>query len=74
MPSLPQPGPDLVLAVRACFVRRGSSLGRWCRDHGVTIQNARLALLGGWNGPKGRSMRAKIIKASGLAESTERAA
>lgn len=67
MTSLPQPGPDLVRSVRAGFVLKGTTLGRWCRDHGIVTQHARLALLGGWDGPKGRSVRNRLIAAAGLA-------
>lgn len=74
MERLPSPGPDLVRKVRAAFVAGGTTLGRWCREQGVADQNARLALLGGWNGPKGKAMRARLIRASGLEQSGERAA
>lgn len=68
MTALPPPGPDLVLTVRAGFVRKGTSLGRWCRENGYRLQNARNALIGGWNGPKGQTVRATLIAAAGLAE------
>lgn len=66
MTSFPQPGPDLVRAVRSGFVLRGTSLGKWCRENRINPQNARVALLGGWDGPKGRSVRERLIKAAGL--------
>lgn len=67
MTELPPPGPELVLTVRAGFVRQGTSLGRWCRENGYRLQNARNALVGGWDGPKGRTVRAVLIEAAGLA-------
>lgn len=67
MTSLPQPGPELVRTVRAGFVLHGTTLGRWCREHGIVTQHARMALLGGWDGPKGRNVRARLIAAAGLA-------
>lgn len=72
--AVDEPGPELVRKVRAAFVKGGTTLGQWCRENAIADQNARLALLGGWNGPKGQAMRARIIRASGLAGSGERAA
>lgn len=66
MEQLPPAGPELVRKVRAAFVMSGTTLGRWCREHKLSDQNVRLALLGGWNGPKGRAMRDRVIGASGL--------
>jgi hypothetical protein len=60
------PGLDLARQVRAGFVLQGSSLGRWCKQHGVLRQNALSALVGSWDGPKGRALRNRIIKAAGL--------
>jgi hypothetical protein len=60
------PCPELVRKVRANFVLQGTTLGRWCRENGIPRQNARDTLLGGWDGPKGRELRAKILKAAGL--------
>lgn len=64
--ALPTHGQDLVRAVRSGFVLRGTSLGKWCRENRINPQNARVALLGGWNGPKGRALRERIIRAAGL--------
>lgn len=69
--ALPPPGPDLVREVRAGFIRRGLTLTGWCRDHGIKVQHARLALLGGWNGRKGTAVRERLIAA---ANSTQEAA
>lgn len=66
MTELPQPGPELVRTVRAGFVLKGSTLGRWCRENGLYLQHIRLALLGGWDGPKGRAARARVVAAAGL--------
>lgn len=66
MHNHPTPGPDLVKRVRAGFVLQGTTLGRWCRDNKVMPQHARLALLGGWNGPKGTALRERLMAASGL--------
>lgn len=58
------PGFDLHARVRAGFLLQGTSLTEWCRTNGTHISNARGALLGTWNGPKGKAMRNKIIKAA----------
>jgi len=68
MPHLPPPGLELVRAVRAGFTAKGTTMGRWCRENGLHDQNARAALLGGWNGPKGRALRERLIAAAGLNE------
>lgn len=68
MATLPPPGLELVRVVRAGFVLNGTTLGRWCRDNQIHDQHARLALLGGWNGPKGQAVRARIVAAAGLSE------
>lgn len=60
------PGPELYAQVRAGFVRRGLSLHRWCLNNGVTRQNATLALLGGWRGPKAKALLRRIVKAAGV--------
>lgn len=64
--TTPAPSLDLHLQVRAGFVTQGSSLKRWCREQGITPSNARDALIGRWNGPKGQALRRKVVKASGI--------
>lgn len=68
MNSTPVPGPSLLLAARANFVSKGSSLSAWCADAGIDRAAARLALLGAWNGPKGQAVRHRIVSAAGLVE------
>jgi hypothetical protein len=60
------PGPDLYQHVRAGFVRQGTTLTRWCRDREMNPTNARAALAGAWNGPKGKALREELIEASGI--------
>ncbi len=60
------PGPNLYAQVRAGFVRQGTSFHRWCLDNDVTRQNATLALLGGWRGPKARALLRRIVRAAGV--------
>jgi hypothetical protein len=66
--STPAPGARLLALVRAGFVAKGTSFTRWCIENDVTRQNARTALLGGWNGPKAQALRARIVAASTTAE------
>lgn len=66
MQTISPPGPDLVKQVRAGFVLNGTTLGRWCREQHIPPQHARLALLGGWNGPKGSALRERLITVAGL--------
>lgn len=55
-----QPGPNLYAVIRARLITKGTTLNRWCQQNGVAHANARLALLGKWNGPKAQALR-KII-------------
>lgn len=64
--TTPAPGLDLHLKVRAGFVAQGTSMKRWCKDQGITPSNARDALIGRWNGPKGIALRNRLMKASGM--------
>lgn len=60
------PGPDLYLTVRAGFVTQGTSLTSWCKGRGISASNARAALAGAWNGPKGTKLREDLLEASGV--------
>ncbi len=68
------PSKDLYLKVRAGFVAQGTTLNAWCRANGHLRGNARHALIGSWDGPKGRAFRADLVKAAGLAEAVRAAA
>lgn len=60
------PSPSLLLQVRAGFVSQGSNLHRWCDENHVLYPNARQSLIGTWNGPKGKELRARLLIASGV--------
>lgn len=60
------PGPELLKAVRIAFIRRGTSLHRWCKPRGINSGNVSVALLGGWRGPKGRALAERVAKAAGI--------
>lgn len=61
-----KPGLDLLLQVKAGFVRQNSSMSRWARDNDTHVSNVRNALLGSWDGPRGRAMRSRVAKAAGV--------
>jgi hypothetical protein len=65
------PGPDLYLAVRGGFVTQGLTLTRWCNDREINPTNARAALVGAWNGPKGKALRARLIEESGISQPSQ---
>lgn len=57
-------GLDLYQKVRAGFVGKGTTLTAWAKSKGVTPQNLRSALTGGWNGPKAQSLAKQAVEAS----------
>lgn len=61
-----KPGPELYQQVRGGFIARGTTLAAWCREHGHNPTNARSALVGAWNGPKGRELRLRLAEDSGV--------
>ncbi|MBS0212335.1 MAG: hypothetical protein JSR26_04025 [Proteobacteria bacterium] len=63
-----EPSLALLRRVRAAFILQGTSLKGWCREHDIHLSNARNCLIGSWNGPAGKTMRQRLIKASGLRE------
>jgi hypothetical protein len=64
--TMPNPSLDLYRQVRGAFIAQGKSLKVWCQEHGTHLSNARSALTGNWNGPKGKAMRERLVKAAGL--------
>ena len=41
-------------------------MSAWARQHHLDPSTVRPALYGTWSGPKGRAVRAKVLKASGV--------
>lgn len=62
-------GLQLYNQIRAGLILKNTSLSVWCLAHGVKRQNVRLALLGGWRGPKADRIVRQLMKAAGLKES-----
>jgi hypothetical protein len=58
------PGEDLLREVRAGFVMQGTTFSTWCTQQGINRSSARQALMGSWNGPKGRALRTRVVKAA----------
>lgn len=56
-----QPGPVFYDVFIGYLRVMGSNLQEWCRPQGVRPTNAKLAATGGWNGPKARELRQKMI-------------
>lgn len=64
------PGQSLYATVRAGFIVRGTTLNAWCRENDVARPTVVAALMGTWNGPKGRAMRERVVVASGISGQT----
>ncbi len=66
MTKPPPPGRDLMLQVRAGLLLQNTTLSAWCRKRQVNASAVRQAIYGTWAGPKGRAMRAEVLKAAGI--------
>ncbi|SFT99970.1 hypothetical protein [Halomonas saccharevitans] len=69
-----KPGQELYQQVRGGFISRGTTLAAWCREHGHNPTNARSALVGAWNGPKGQELRRRLAEDSGVIRASQAAA
>lgn len=61
-----EPSVELVQEVRIGFIRQGTTLTAWTREQGMRISDARSALIGNWNGPKGKALRERILRAAAI--------
>ncbi len=61
-------GTRLMQEVRAAFILRGTSYTAWCRAQGIEPSQVRQAIYGTWAGPKGRAVRANVLRAAGVRE------
>lgn len=61
-----RPPEQLLKVVRANLVLRGLSFAAYCRQAGLTRQNARSALLGNWTGPKAQQTIHQIVEDLGI--------
>lgn len=56
-------GCSLYRTVKARFILSGTTLGKWCRENGVTFAWAYQCLTGRRTGPAANAMIAKVIAA-----------
>lgn len=64
------PSPELYVKVRSAFILRYTTFHTWCKEEGIHQTNAKACLIGLWDGPKGKALRARIIEASGMSVSS----
>lgn len=62
----PATGHELLARVRAGFILKHTTLAEWCRGQAIHPSAARQAIYGTWAGPKGRAVRARVLKAAGV--------
>lgn len=60
-----QPGPVFYDVFIGYLRVLGTNVKEWSVPHGVSANNAKLAATGGWNGPKARALRQKMIETVG---------
>lgn len=60
------PGKDLYTRVKSGFVLRETSFTKWCQENQVSRTAAIACLMGTWDGPKGRILRARLVSEAGL--------
>lgn len=58
---------DLLNRIKAGFVLKNTTFSTWCEANDVNRANARMAILGGWRGPKARKLVTRIKRAAGVA-------
>lgn len=68
MHSAIAPSKDLLLLVRVGFIRQGTTFTAWCNSNKINKSNARQAVLGSWDGPKGSQLRRRIVRAARIGE------
>lgn len=66
--SNPPPSADLYRRVRAGFTIKEDSFTAWCKRNKLNVSNVREAICGSWDGPKGREIRAKALRESGIGQ------
>lgn len=66
MKELHAPSKNLMQQVRAGFITQGTTFTDWCRRHQIRHTSARQAIYGSWDGPKAKTLRARIVRAAGI--------
>ena len=59
---------QLIREIRAGFILRGTTLAAWSREQGMDASLVRQAIYGTWAGPKGRAVKANVLRAAGVKE------
>jgi hypothetical protein len=54
--------------VRAAFILRGTTFTAWCREQAIEPSLVRQAIYGTWAGPKGRAVKARVLRAAKVTE------
>lgn len=66
--NLNQPSLELHNRVKGGFIAQGLSLTAWCKNNGVKPSNIKQCLIGAWDGPKAKELRARVIDDSRINE------
>ena len=56
-----QPGPVFYEVFLGALMIYGTNLKEWAALHGYEANNAKMAAVGAWNGPKAKELRQKMI-------------
>ena len=66
--TAPEPSRDLMRDVVIGFLRQRTTFTEWCRQNGIHCPSARMAVIGSWDGTKGKAMRRRIVRAARIGE------
>ena len=64
----PEPSVDLMRRVRVGFINQRTTFTEWCRQNGIHCPSARSAVIGTWDGNKGKAMRRRIVRAARIGD------
>lgn len=62
------PSKALYDQIKGGFVSKGITLNEWIKENSLSMNSVRMAIHGVMNGPKGKELRIRAIKESGLIE------
>jgi len=68
------PGENLYVHILGAFVTKRTTFTEWCKNRKVPTSNAKQAIFGTWNGPKGKKLREDAITDSGVTAESLRSA
>lgn len=64
LPQSDEPGPSILLKVRAGFTLQGTTLAQWCAEHRVSRTYAIQCLTGKRRGPAALALRYRLLTAA----------